>query len=113
MGVAPLPHLLLLDEPFGGVDEHTRLGIHGDLLDIIYELQLTVVLVTHDIAEAISLADRVLLLSSRPGHVAREYKTHFGRPRDVRKLRTTAQYAELYAKVWQDLWQMTSPGTNR
>jgi NitT/TauT family transport system ATP-binding protein len=109
MGVAPLPEVLLLDEPFSALDEPTRVGVHADLLDIVYKLNLTVVLVTHDIAEAVSLADRILLLSRRPSQFVWSLNTELGRPRDLLSLRQTQRYADLYASTWKELWQVDSP----
>ena len=63
------PDILLLDEPFSALDYHTRLNVTEDIAGIIRSEQKTAVLITHDISEAISLADRVLVLSARPAHV--------------------------------------------
>lgn len=106
-GVAPLPRLLLLDEPFAALDEPTRVTVHEDLLEIIYRLGLAVILVTHDLAEAITLGDRVLVLTKRPARVARVIETGLGRDRDVRKLRETPQYQALYSETWHELWKQT------
>ncbi len=106
-GVAPFPHLLLLDEPFGGLDEPTRVAVHADLLEIIYRLGLTVILVTHDLAEAITLGDRVLILTHRPAQVARVIETGLGRPRDVQAIREMPEYQKLYAETWHELWKQT------
>lgn len=112
-GVAPLPHLLMLDEPFAALDEPTRVTVHEDLLDVIYRLGLAVILVTHDLAEAITLADRVIVTTKRPARVARVLETNLGRSRDVRKIRETPEYQRLYAETWHELWQQTgTPGVN-
>jgi ABC-type nitrate/sulfonate/bicarbonate transport system ATPase subunit len=112
-GVAPLPHLLMLDEPFAALDEPTRVTVHEDLLDVIYRLGLAVILVTHDLAEAITLADRVIVTTKRPARVARVLETNLGRSRDVRKIRETPEYQRLYAETWHELWQQTgTPGTS-
>jgi ABC-type nitrate/sulfonate/bicarbonate transport system ATPase subunit len=110
-GVAPLPHLLMLDEPFAALDEPTRVGVHEDLLDVIYRLGLAVILVTHDLAEAITLADRVIVTTKRPAAVARVLETKLGRSRDVRKVRETPEYQRLYAETWHELWQQTGDTT--
>ena len=104
-GVAPLPHVLLLDEPFSALDEPTRVGVHQDLLEIIQELKLTVILVTHDIAEAISLSDRIFVLSHRPAAVSWSTATNLGWPRDMQGLRSSPAYAEAYAQTWRELWR--------
>lgn len=109
-GVAPLPEVLLLDEPFSGLDEPTRVGVHSDLLEIVYELNLTVIIVTHDIGEAISLADRILVLTKRPSRISWSLDTSIGRPRDLLSLRATEQYSDLYAATWSHLWRVNSGG---
>ncbi len=109
-GVAPLPHLILLDEPFAALDEPTRVMVHADLLEIVYRLNLAVILVTHDLAEAITLGDRVLVMSHRPMSVAREITTGIGRPRDVRAIRERPEYQRLYAEIWHELWSQTERG---
>lgn len=106
-GVAPLPHLLLLDEPFAALDEPTRVMVHADLLEIIYRLGLAVILVTHDLAEAITLGDRVLVLTNRPARVASTIETKLGHDRDVREIRERPEYLELYAETWHTLWKQT------
>ena len=63
------PETLLLDEPFGALDAQTRVLMQKQLLDLYREFELTVLLVTHDIGEAIALADRIVLLSARPGRL--------------------------------------------
>jgi ABC-type nitrate/sulfonate/bicarbonate transport system ATPase subunit len=102
-GVAVQPNLLLLDEPFSSLDEPSRVAIHRDVLAIVHELGMTVVLVTHDMAEAISLSDVVYVLSRGPGHVAARETVPFGRDRDVIHLRETPEYQALYATLWQEL----------
>lgn len=107
-GVAPLPHLLVLDEPFAALDEPTRVMVHADLLEIIYRLGLGVILVTHDIAEAITLGDRVLVLTNRPARAASTIETRLGHDRDVRTVREQPSYQALYAETWHELWTQTS-----
>jgi ABC-type nitrate/sulfonate/bicarbonate transport system ATPase subunit len=102
-GVAPFPKVLLLDEPFSALDEPTRLSIHADVLAIVREFEMTVVLVTHDLGEAISLGDQVHVLTKRPSHVAASHSVPFGLERDVLALRETAEYHDLYRAVWHDL----------
>jgi NitT/TauT family transport system ATP-binding protein len=110
-GVAPLPHLLLLDEPFAALDEPTRVMVHADLLEIIYRLGLSVILVTHDLAEAITLGDRVLVLTNRPARAARFLETNLGHHRDVRTVRELPEYQALYAETWHELWRQTTPNS--
>ena len=108
--IAPLPSLLLLDEPFSALDEPTRIGVHGDMHRLIREFDISTILVTHDLGEAITLADRVLLLSRAPARVVAEYTTPFGRDRDMLDLRRTPDFLEFYGRVWADLEQQIRPG---
>lgn len=101
--VASSPRLLLLDEPFASVDEPTRIQIHQDILRIIREQEMTVVLVTHDLAEAISLSDTVLILTRGPGSVFKEHRIGFGLERDLLALRKEQEYLQLYGEMWEEL----------
>lgn len=77
------PEILLLDEPFGALDAQTRLVMQEMLQGVIARLRPTIVFITHDIEEAIFLGDRVVLMSSRPGRILREYPVEFPRPRTI------------------------------
>ncbi|RBM11626.1 spermidine/putrescine ABC transporter ATP-binding protein [Prauserella sp. PE36] len=101
--VAPQPQLLLLDEPFSSVDEPTRIKIHQDVYNIVKELNLTTILVTHDLAEALSLCDRILILSNRPASVVAEHHIDFGPDRQLVHLRDQPEFMKLYGAVWSDL----------
>lgn len=82
------PDLLLLDEPFGALDAVTRRRLNGELAHIWAAEQITTVLVTHDVVEAVLLSDRVLVMSSRPGRIVHEERIHFDRPRDENMARS-------------------------
>lgn len=83
-GLYGRPQVLLLDEPFSAVDAFTRMRL-GDLLqDVVQNYEISVLLVTHDLDEAFYLADRVLLMGGRPGHIRREFHVPLARPRDRR-----------------------------
>jgi ABC-type nitrate/sulfonate/bicarbonate transport system ATPase subunit len=101
--IAANPQVLLLDEPFSSVDEPTRIGIHQDVLRISRMMGMTAVLVTHDLAEAITLSDRIVVLTNRPARIAKERPVPFGRERQVSELRETKEYQELYAGLWHEL----------
>ena len=99
------PEMLLMDEPFAALDEQTRLILQGELLRIWDELRKTVVYVTHSIDEAIVLADRILVMSARPGRIKDilDVGQVFGRPRLVEQVKASPQYGELFARVWGQL----------
>ncbi len=111
--VAPNPEILLLDEPFSSLDEPTRVDIHQDVFRISRMMEMTTVLVTHDLAEAISICDRVVILSSRPASVAEEHVVPFGNGREMLALRETPEFLDLYGHLWHDLSaqiQASGPG---
>ncbi len=97
------PQILLMDEPFGALDTHTKIDMHRVLLRIWEREQQTVLFVTHDLGEALTLADRIILFSARPGRIKEMFKVDFARPRDAVKVRETAQYAELFQHIWHSL----------
>lgn len=76
------PEILLLDEPFSALDPFTRASLHGLLLDLWRELRPTVVMVTHDVEEAVVLADRIVVMKPRPGRVHDVIQVDLPRPRD-------------------------------
>lgn len=102
-GVAPMPQLMLLDEPFSALDEPTRVNIHVEVMRIVAELGMAVILVTHDLSEAITMSDQVCILTKRPARVAKIFDLPFGRDRDVRALRETNEYQDLYKTLWHEL----------
>ncbi len=101
--VAPLPRMLLLDEPFSALDEPTRVELHRDVLSVVYELGITVLLVTHDLGEAVSLSDEVHILTNRPARIAATHRMDFGHDRDVLRLRESGQYQDYYRRLWAEL----------
>jgi NitT/TauT family transport system ATP-binding protein len=94
------PPVLLLDEPFGALDSVTRLALHKVLVDVCNDLGTTVLLVTHDLAEAVSLSDRVLALAPRPGRVVREYQIpRLGQQREVRDIYSEPELIVLHNEL--------------
>jgi NitT/TauT family transport system ATP-binding protein len=87
--------ILLMDEPFGALDAITRDLLHGELERIVAQRALTVLFVTHNVGEAVRLADRVILLSNRPGRIIAEYAVPQKRPRRI----DTAEVSELAAAI--------------
>jgi len=97
------PQILLMDEPFGALDTHTKIDMHDVLLRIWEREQQTVLFVTHDLGEALTLADRIILFSARPGRIKDVFEVDFARPRDAVKVRETQRYAELFQHIWHSL----------
>ena len=101
--LATNPDILLLDEPYSALDYQTRLALSNDLYKIIKEEGKTVIIITHDIAEAISMADRIIVLSKRPCKIKKVYDvklTNKGLPIDNRK---SPEFSIYYDKIWRDL----------
>jgi ABC-type nitrate/sulfonate/bicarbonate transport system ATPase subunit len=94
-GLAVEPGLLLLDEPFGALDALTRSYMQEELLGIVRGSGTTALLVTHDIDEALLLADRVLVMSSRPGKIKHELRVPFGSERSLDLLLKDPRYGEI------------------
>jgi NitT/TauT family transport system ATP-binding protein len=97
------PEILLMDEPFGALDTHTKLELHAELLAIWQSKRQTVIFVTHDLSEAITLADRIVVMTRRPGRIKLVYDVKLPRPRDVIRLRATDEYSREYAEIWNAL----------
>ena len=97
------PEILLMDEPFGALDTHTKLDLHAELLSLWQAKQQTVIFVTHDLSEAITLADRIVVMTRRPGRVKLVYDVNLPRPRDVIRLRESDEYLREYQEIWHAL----------
>lgn len=94
---------LLLDEPFAALDAQLKLVMHDLLLRLAAEASQTVVLVTHDLMEAVTLADRVVVCTRRPAMIALEQTIDLPRPRDVINVRFTNRFREFYDVIWERL----------
>ena len=92
--------ILLLDEPFGALDEQTRLVLQQELLRIWETTRKTVVFITHSVDEALTLADRVLVMSPRPGRLVADMAVPFERPRDVVEMRRDKRFWDMTYEVW-------------
>jgi NitT/TauT family transport system ATP-binding protein len=97
------PSVLLLDEPFAALDAQLRVVMQTELARLNSIKGKTVLLVTHDIAEAISLADRILVFSSRPARIVSEIAVDFERPRDIVQLQGDPRFGEIHKEVWDCL----------
>ncbi|MFS3130550.1 ABC transporter ATP-binding protein [Nocardioides sp. Bht2] len=103
--LATEPELLLLDEPFSALDQQTKLLLENAFIDIWEKNHRTVLMVTHDIEEAVAMADRVVMLSHRPGHVIADIKVDLPRPRDAAEIRYDPVFREITHGVWELLRQ--------
>jgi NitT/TauT family transport system ATP-binding protein len=97
------PSLLLLDEPFAALDVQTRELMQNELLALWSGTGAAVVFVTHDLTEAISLADRVVVMTAGPATVKDVVPIDLPRPRDVEEIRLTPEFVEIYKRVWDSL----------
>ena len=97
------PDLYLMDEPFGALDSQTKIIMGRELLRIWDTHRRSIVFVTHDIEEAVTLADRVVVMGARPGRIVADHPVLFGRPRDGRALRGDPQFGALCQTIWTDL----------
>ena len=97
------PELIMMDEPFGPLDAQTRLQLQTELLRIWEETRVSVLFITHDLAEAIALSTKVIIMSRRPGRIDRTCDVDLERPRDVSRLHDNPLYRELYDMLWNTL----------
>jgi NitT/TauT family transport system ATP-binding protein len=95
------PEILLMDEPFASLDEQNKTLLQDELLRIWEQTKKTVVFITHSIDEAISLGDRVVVMTNRPGRIKAVIPIPFQRPRQMMELRKNTQYGDLAYRVWQ------------
>jgi NitT/TauT family transport system ATP-binding protein len=97
------PELILMDEPFGPLDAQTRIVLQEQLLSLWSATKKTVIFITHDLVEAISLADRVVLMTSRPGRVKYIAKVPIPRPRDVYRIHESQEFRNTHESLWREL----------
>jgi NitT/TauT family transport system ATP-binding protein len=97
------PDIILMDEPFGALDSQTRLVIQAGFLEYWERHRKTVLLVTHDIEEAVAMSDRVIVMSARPGAVIAEHGIDLPRPRSIVALRGEPEFSEYWKRIWSTL----------
>ncbi len=95
------PGILYMDEPFGALDEQTRVGLAGELMALWTRMRKTIVFITHGIEEAVTLADRVVVLSARPGRVKAVIPIELPRPRDAVAIRGEPRFGEYVVRIWE------------
>ena len=103
--IATKPNILLLDEPFSALDYQTRIKVSDDIYNIIKSEKLTAILVTHDISEAISMADRVIVLSKRPAKVKKVYQIKINSDNVLTPFtkRTSKEFRIYFDDIWSEL----------
>jgi NitT/TauT family transport system ATP-binding protein len=107
--LASEPKILLMDEPFGALDDQTRLLLGDKVLQIQDQLKQTCLLITHNITEAVQLADRVLVMTYRPGTLKRMVAIDLPRPRSSEIVSSDA-FGRYVAQIWGDLREEASRG---
>lgn len=95
--------ILLMDEPFGALDAQTKTVLADVLMSLWQKERRTVLFITHDLAEAIALSDRVIVMSARPGRIVKDVTVDLPRPRSSRGLQNEARFHELYTELWNSL----------
>jgi len=107
--LASEPKILLMDEPFASLDEQTRLLLGDKVLQIQQDLKQTTLLITHNITEAVQLADRILVMTYRPGRVKRMVEIDLPRPRSSDVVSSEA-FGRYVAQIWSDLREEATRG---
>jgi NitT/TauT family transport system ATP-binding protein len=99
--LATEPRILLMDEPFAAVDAMTREVMQDELAEIVQKTGQTIIFITHSVDEAITLGDRLVVVSSRPGRVKEIIRVTIPRPRSGRQIRHVPQYTEIRDRIWE------------
>ena len=97
------PDILLLDEPMSALDYQSRLAISDDIYNIIKNEKKTAIMVTHDIAEAVSMSDRVIVLTKRPGNIKSIYEINLEDKSTPTNNRKSKDFSKYYDILWRDL----------
>lgn len=99
------PEILLMDEPFGALDEQNRIILQQELLSLWERTKKTTVFITHSIDEALCVSDRILIMTAHPGTIKEIVDIDLPRPRDISQIRTTLRYNALFQQIWNSLRQ--------
>jgi NitT/TauT family transport system ATP-binding protein len=99
------PDIVLLDEPFSALDSQTRIALADEITEILRREGKTAILVTHDIGEAVSMSERVVVLSRRPGRVKSDHRIHFPSGNGTRPAPFAARQAPEFNEYFNALWQ--------
>jgi len=94
------PAVILMDEPFGPLDAQTRMVLQDELLKIWEQKRQTILFVTHDLVEAVALADRVIIMSHRPGRITDIMKVPMSRPRNIFEIHRQSGFDDAYGRLW-------------
>jgi NitT/TauT family transport system ATP-binding protein len=105
------PETVLMDEPFGELDAQLKLILQDELLRLWDRNNMSIVFVTHDLNEAVALADRVIVMSARPGQIKEVISTDLPRPRDVFEIKFDDRFKEVSEAVWQAIHEDMMRGT--
>ena len=97
------PDILLLDEPFSALDYQSRLAVSDDVYKIIKKEKKSAIMVTHDLAEAISMSDRIIVLSDRPSHIKNVYEIKLSNRSTPIENRKAKEFAKYYDLIWKDI----------
>jgi NitT/TauT family transport system ATP-binding protein len=95
------PDVILMDEPFGALDAITKMVLQNLLIQLCQKRRKTILFVTHDLAEAITLGDRVVIMTKRPGRIKSVLAVAMERPRDAFSLTETPEYAAIHRQFWE------------
>ena len=101
--LATKPDILLLDEPFSALDYQTKITVSNDVFNIIKNEKKTAIMVTHDIGEAISMSDRIIVLTKRPGKVKKIYNIKLDNPSTPINNRKDKMFSKYFERIWEDL----------
>lgn len=108
---AAKPAVLLMDEPFSALDAQTRMHVQDEFLAAWAGGDMTVVLITHDLTEAVGMADRVVIMTRRPGRIKSVHKVDLPRPRTMMDLQGDDNFHQIYEAIWRDLREEVAADT--